>query len=67
MSDFFPIELDADQVTISQLDSTGEWEIIIDCEDGKQFVHYIDMPDNLYEQLVEKGVLIHRDGEVVKA
>jgi len=64
MSDFLPIELDAESVEITE-DGNG-WGVTIETEDYEELYVWLDMPDNLYDMLHEKGVLTVEDGEVRK-
>lgn len=54
--DFLPLVIDVESVQFRRVH--GGWEIIIDTGDGT-IVHWTDMPDGLYEQLVEQGYINH--------
>lgn len=67
MVDFLPLTLDAESVTFSKLERTGEWEILIEREDAEDIAHYTQYPDSIYEQLMESGDLKDEDGEIVQS
>lgn len=52
----FPTTLDADEIQIDVMPN-GEWELTVKLADGTELYHYIDLPDSLYEQLVEGGLV----------
>lgn len=54
MTDFLPIELDAERVEIVR--AGGGWEVAMHLEDHDDpLVFWTDMPDMVYDQLVEMG------------
>lgn len=54
--DFLPLTIDVEQVTFVRVG--GGWEIVMDTE-NETIAHWTDMPDGLYDQLVEKGYISH--------
>lgn len=66
MTEYLPIELEAESITIQE--AGRGWEITIEYEQG-QLVTYEDMPDMLFEALLDDGVLEYDDkgGRVVRA
>jgi len=63
--DYFPIELDAESITIDE--AAGGWEVEIHREKEEDLYIYMEMPDPLYDQLHDAGILTVEDGEVVQA
>lgn len=48
----FPIQFDNVDVTMSEMQS-GEWEILLEFDDGKELVLYKQQPDAIVDQLYE--------------
>ena len=64
-NDYLPIELDAESITIDE--AAGGWEIEIHRDDDEDLYVYMEMPDPMYDQLHDAGILTVKDGEVVQS